>query len=58
VFDAAVGGLGGCPYAPGAAGNVATEKVNAHLMALGYDTGLDQAVIEEAAEMARRMRAG
>ena len=58
VFDAAVGGLGGGPYAPGAAGNVATEKVNAHLMALGYDTGLDQAVIEEAAEMARRMRAG
>lgn len=58
VFDAAVGGLGGCPYAPGAAGNVATEKVNAHLMGLGYDTGLDQAVIEEAAEMARRMRAG
>lgn len=58
VFDAAVGGLGGCPYAPGAAGNVATEKVNAHLMALGYDTGLDQAVIEEAAEMAQRMRAG
>ena len=58
VFDAAVGGLGGCPYAPGAAGNVATEKVNAHLMALGYDTGLDQAVIEEAAEMARRMRVG
>lgn len=58
VFDAAVGGLGGCPYAPGAAGNVATEKVNAHLMTLGYDTGLDQAVIEEAAEMARRMRAG
>ena len=58
VFDAAVGGLGGCPYAPGAAGNVATEKVNAHLMALGYDTGLDQAVIEQAAEMARRMRVG
>ncbi len=56
VFDAAVGGLGGCPYAPGAAGNVATEAVNAHLTALGYETGLDQAVIEEAAEMARAMR--
>lgn len=56
VFDAAVGGLGGCPYAPGAAGNVATEAVNAHLTALGYETGLDQAVIEEAAEMARVMR--
>lgn len=56
TFDAAVGGLGGCPYAPGEAGNVATEAVNAHLVALGYDTGLDQAVLEEAAEMARAMR--
>lgn len=56
VFDAAVGGLGGCPYAPGAAGNVATEAVNEHLTALGYDTGVDQAVVLEAAEMARAMR--
>lgn len=56
VFDAAVGGLGGCPFAPGAAGNVATEAVNAHLTALTYETGLDQAVLEEAAEMARAMR--
>ena len=56
-FDAAVGGLGGCPFAPGAAGNVATEKVNAHLTALGYRTGLDQDLIEEAAAMARAMRA-
>lgn len=58
VFDAAVGGLGGCPFAPGAAGNVATEAVNAHLTALGYVTGLDQALIEEAAAMAQQMRAG
>jgi hydroxymethylglutaryl-CoA lyase len=56
VFDAAVGGLGGCPFAPGASGNVATEAVNAHLRALGYDTGLDQAIIEDAAKMARAMR--
>ncbi|KIC48484.1 hydroxymethylglutaryl-CoA lyase [Tateyamaria sp. ANG-S1] len=56
VFDAAVGGLGGCPYAPGAAGNVATEAVAAHLARLGYDTGLDLNVIAEAAEMARAMR--
>ena len=40
VFDAAVGGLGGCPYAPGAAGNVATEVVAQHLARLGYDTAL------------------
>ena len=56
VFDAAVGGLGGCPYAPGASGNVATEAVAAHLAELGYDTGLDAAIIAEAADMARAMR--
>jgi len=56
VFDAAVGGLGGCPYAPGSAGNVATEEVHAHLSALGYDTGLDADVIAQAAEMARALR--
>ena len=58
VFDAAVGGLGGCPYAPGAKGNVATEKVARHLAGLGYATGLDMDVIEEAAAMARAMREG
>jgi len=56
VFDAAVGGLGGCPYAPGAAGNVATEAVHARLLALGYETGLDADVLAEAAELARAMR--
>ncbi len=56
VFDAAVGGLGGCPYAPGAAGNVATEAVHAHLRDLGYETGLDAAVLKRAAAMARKMR--
>jgi hydroxymethylglutaryl-CoA lyase len=58
VFDAAVGGLGGCPYAPGAAGNVATEAVAARLAALGYRTGLDPVRLAEAAAMARAMRAG
>lgn len=56
VFDAAVGGLGGCPYAPGAAGNVATEKVRAFLEAKGYTTGIDPLVLEEAAAMARAMK--
>ena len=56
VFDAAAGGLGGCPYAPGAAGNVATEAVVDRLTALGYDTGLDRAAILRAAAMARGMR--
>ena len=58
VFDAAAGGLGGCPFAPGAAGNVATERVAARLNALGFETGLDMAVLEEAAAMAHRLRSG
>ncbi|MCK8484815.1 hydroxymethylglutaryl-CoA lyase [Aliiroseovarius sp. S2029] len=58
VFDAAVGGLGGCPYAPGAQGNVATEAVHDRVTALGYATGLDRDILEKAADMARRMRAG
>lgn len=56
VFDAAVGGLGGCPFAPGAAGNVATEAVHAWLTARGWRTGLDAAVLDRAAAMARAMR--
>ena len=57
VFDAAVGGLGGCPYAPGAKGNVATEKVAAHVERLGHPTGLDMGVVAEAAGYARGLRA-
>ncbi|THD73379.1 hydroxymethylglutaryl-CoA lyase [Thalassobius vesicularis] len=56
VFDAAVGGLGGCPYAPGAAGNVATEAVHAKLIELGYATGLKPEILETAGAMARAMR--
>lgn len=58
VFDAAVGGLGGCPYAPGAAGNVATEAAVARIEALGFSTGLDRDILVKAAEMARHMRSG
>ncbi len=56
AFDAAVGGLGGCPYAPGAPGNVATEAVLDLLNRRGFETGVDVAVIARAAEMARAMR--
>ncbi|ARE38578.1 Hydroxymethylglutaryl-CoA lyase [Rhodovulum sp. P5] len=56
VFDAAVGGLGGCPYAKGATGNVATEAVAERLNALGYRTGLDLETVRRAAAMARAMR--
>ncbi len=41
VFDASAGGLGGCPFAPGAAGNLATEALVARLDALGVDTDVD-----------------
>ncbi|MDD5249216.1 MAG: hydroxymethylglutaryl-CoA lyase [Rhodocyclaceae bacterium] len=41
VFDASIAGLGGCPYAAGAAGNVATEDVAWLMRGLGIDTGLD-----------------
>ncbi len=40
-FDASLGGLGGCPHAPGASGNVATEDLAFMLEAMGYDTGID-----------------
>ena len=58
IFDASVGGLGGCPYAPGAAGNVATEVVAEWLAGLGWQTGLDAGVLARAAAMARGLRAG
>lgn len=42
-FDASLGGLGGCPYAPGASGNIATEDAVHMLEAMGYETGVDLA---------------
>lgn len=41
TIDSAVGGLGGCPYAPGASGNVATEDVVYMLQGMGVETGVD-----------------
>ena len=58
IFDASVGGLGGCPYAPGAAGNVATEAVAEWLAGQGWQTGLDPGVLAQAAVMARGLRTG
>ena len=40
-FDASIGGIGGCPYAPGATGNVCTEEIVHALALMGYDTGVD-----------------
>ena len=56
VFDAAAGGLGGCPYAPGAAGNLATEALLERLDVLGAAHGVDRDALGRAAEMARGMR--
>lgn len=58
VFDAAVGGLGGCPYAPGAPGNVASEAVARYLGARGFEMGLDLAALDRAAALARGKRDG
>jgi hydroxymethylglutaryl-CoA lyase len=41
AFDASLGGLGGCPYAPGATGNIVTEDLAFMLEAMGFDTGVD-----------------
>ena len=40
-FDASTGGIGGCPHAPGASGNVATEDLAYMLASMGIETGLD-----------------
>ena len=49
-FDASLGGLGGCPYAPGASGNVCSEEILHALDCMGYDTGVDLAQLVAAAQ--------
>ena len=56
VFDASIGGLGGCPYAPGAKGNVATEQVVDLVYKRGFETGLDRARLMRVAEFAKTLR--
>lgn len=48
VFDSSVSGLGGCPYARGASGNVATEDVVYLMRAMGFDTGIDLSLLVQA----------
>jgi hydroxymethylglutaryl-CoA lyase len=55
TFDASVGGLGGCPYAPGASGNLATEDLVYLLHGMGYDTGVDFDRLVEAGALAQRL---
>lgn len=57
TFDSSAGGLGGCPYAPGAAGNVATEAVVALMAERGFETGIDRERLAEAAAFAKGLRA-
>lgn len=55
IFDSAVGGLGGCPYAPGAKGNVSTESVVAFLESQGLKTGIDQDELQCIGEFAHTL---
>lgn len=48
IFDSSAGGLGGCPFAPGAPGNVATEELLDFFSAKGWHTGIDRAVVAAA----------
>jgi hydroxymethylglutaryl-CoA lyase len=54
-FDAAIGGLGGCPFAPGASGNVATEDVVMMVEQMGFRSGVDLDLLMKASELAREL---
>ncbi len=54
VFDSSAGGLGGCPYAPGAAGNLATEDLIYFLESLGIPTGVELGKVVEASTLIER----
>jgi len=54
-FDASIGGLGGCPFAPGAAGNLATEDLASLLAQSGFHTGVDQQKLLDAVALARKL---
>ncbi len=55
TFDASIGGLGGCPYAPGAAGNLATEDAVFMLHGMGVETGINLDKLVEAGEIAQEL---
>jgi hydroxymethylglutaryl-CoA lyase len=55
TFDASAGGLGGCPYAPGASGNLATEDLLYLLNGLGYETGADLSLVAAASRPLERI---
>lgn len=55
TFDSSIGGLGGCPYAPGAAGNLATEDLVHLLHGVGVETGLSMDKLVEAGSLAQQL---
>jgi len=58
TFDSSAGGLGGCPYAPGAAGNIGTGVIRSHLIQRGYATGIDAHGLQLAEEFALALKNG
>jgi hydroxymethylglutaryl-CoA lyase len=54
-FDSAIGGLGGCPFAPGAKGNVATEDVVMLCEQMGFNTGIDMPALLDAVQLASEL---
>ena len=57
IFDSSAGGLGGCPYAPGASGNLATEDLLYMLHGLGIETGIDLGAVVAASSLLAGVRA-
>lgn len=55
IFDSSLGGLGGCPYAPGASGNLATEDLVYMLHGMGIKTGIDLEKLVDAGELAQQL---
>ena len=54
-FDSCIAGLGGCPFAPGASGNLATEDLVAMLHKQGYETGIDEEMLRNSAKLAAQL---
>lgn len=54
-FDSSIAGLGGCPFAPGASGNVATDDVAMMLQQMGFETGIDLPKLLQASDLAQKL---
>ncbi|MGB1807368.1 MAG: hydroxymethylglutaryl-CoA lyase [Porticoccaceae bacterium] len=54
-FDSSIAGLGGCPFAPGASGNVATDDIAMMLQQMGFETGIDLDKLMHASDLAQSM---